>query len=135
VKIGRRKVKSEVKCWSRGSRLPSPSVTSLWPTFDVTNLSEVCPWLDGAVTAALNSLVDYVVCPAASHFAMPLRRVFVFKFFKGYFSFGRIRKMRELRKKGLSIMKIARILHRSPTTVNHYLKSNQRMSRNELSKM
>lgn len=46
-----------------------------------------------------------------------------------------IRKMRELRKKGLSIMKIARILHRSPATVNHYLKSNQRMSHNELSKM
>ena len=40
-----------------------------------------------------------------------------------------IMRMRLLRKEGLSIPKIARIMGRSPTTVSHYLKFDQRMGR------
>jgi len=40
-----------------------------------------------------------------------------------------IRFMRLLRKEGLSIPKIARIMKRSPATVSHYLKFDQRMGR------
>lgn len=45
-----------------------------------------------------------------------------------------IREMRRLRKKGLSIPEIARIISRSPTTVKHYLKSNERMGRSHKSR-
>jgi len=38
-----------------------------------------------------------------------------------------IRKMRELRAMGYSISRIAAILGRSPSTVSHYLKSDERM--------
>ncbi|RLI41218.1 hypothetical protein DRO64_07835 [Candidatus Bathyarchaeota archaeon] len=40
-----------------------------------------------------------------------------------------IMRMRLLRKEGLSIPKIARIMKRSPATVSHYLKSEERMGR------
>ena len=40
-----------------------------------------------------------------------------------------IMRMRLLRKEGLSIPKIARIMKRSPATVSHYLKFDQRMGR------
>jgi len=35
--------------------------------------------------------------------------------------------MRELHRKGMSTRKIARLLGRSPTTIIHYLKSEERM--------
>jgi len=41
-----------------------------------------------------------------------------------------IMRMRLLRKEGLSIPKIARIMKRSPTTVSHYLKTDHRMGNN-----
>lgn len=39
-----------------------------------------------------------------------------------------IRLMRRLRRKGFTVKKIAETVKRSPTTVRHYLKSNERMT-------